>query len=130
MDCDQITTHLNAVQKQHSMEYFNYFLLENIKAKLDKGGVVGAVFLDLNKAFNLVNHYVLITKLSKFHFSPIVIKWIKSYLTDRKHRFQSDQNISQAYDNYVGVPQGSVLGPLLLFVCLLMTYLMSGRSYI
>lgn len=130
MDCDQITTHLNAVQKHHSTEYFNYFLLENIKAKLDKGGVVGAVFLVSKKAFDLVNHNVLITKLSKFHFSPNVIKWIKSYLTDIKQCVHSYQNISQAFDNYVGVPQGSILGPLLLLVCILMTYRMSGRSYI
>lgn len=52
---EQITFHLNATsfgfRKHHSTETANCFLLENIKSKLDQGGVVGAVFLDLKKAF-------------------------------------------------------------------------------
>lgn len=71
------------------------------------------VFLDLKKAFDSVNHEVLIVKLSKFSFSPAVIKWIKSYLTDRRQCVRVDQVTSQVVDNHVGVPQGSTLGPLL-----------------
>lgn len=99
-------------RKYHSTETANCFLLENIKTTLDKGGVVGAVFLDLKKAFDSVNHGVLIVKLSMFNFSPAVIKWIKSYLTDRKQCVRMDQVTSQVVDNHVGVPQGSTLGPL------------------
>lgn len=108
---EQTISHLNTTsfslhpmqfgfQKHHSTETENSFLLENVKFKLDMGGVVGAVFLDLKKAFDTVNHEVLITKLSKFNFSPYVIKWIKSYL-NRKQCVRVDNKNSQIVDNYV-----------------------------
>ncbi|CDQ93233.1 unnamed protein product, partial [Oncorhynchus mykiss] len=55
----------------------------NCLSKMDKGGAVGAVFLDLRKAFDTVNHEILITKLSKFNFSPDALRWMKSYLEGR-----------------------------------------------
>ena len=64
----------------HSAETANGFFLE-VWAKVDKGGFVWAVFLDLRKAFDTVNHQVLIAKLSAFNFSPLTLKWIESYLT-------------------------------------------------
>lgn len=121
---EQITFHLNATsftlhpmqfgfRKHHSTETANCFLLENIKSKLDQGGVVGAVFLDLKKAFETVDHEILITKLSKFNFSSSVIKWIQSYLLDRKQCVRIGNKTSQVTENDLGVPQGSTLGPLL-----------------
>lgn len=121
---EQIITHLNTssfllhpmqfgFRKHHSTETANCFLLENIKAKLDKGGVVGAIYLDLKKAFDTVNHDILIAKLTKFNFSPSVITQIKSYLAERKQCVRIGDKISQIVKNCVGVPQGSTLGPLL-----------------
>jgi len=52
--------------------------MENIKHLLDKGGVVGVVFLDLKKAFDTVNHKILLSKLNKFYFSLDAVKWIES----------------------------------------------------
>lgn len=60
-----------------------------------------------------VNHEILIKKLLKYTFSTRVIKWIKSYLTDRQQCVRVDNKISQSLTNSVGVPQGSILGPLL-----------------
>lgn len=91
---EQIITHLNTspfslhpmqfgFRRHHSTDTANCFFLENIKARLDKGGVVGAIYLDLKKAFDTVNHDILIAKLTKFNFSSNVITWIKSYLTER-----------------------------------------------
>lgn len=121
---EQIISHLNnssfalhpmqfGFRNHHSTETANSFLLENIKSKMDKGGMVGAVFLDLKKAFDTVNHEVLLTKLSKFNFSPNVIKWIKSNLTDRKQCVRVDHKTSETVGIDIAVPQGSILGPLL-----------------
>ena len=59
-------------------------LVEKIYQKLDKGGVVGAVFLDLKKAFDTVKHRILLNKLSQFNFSVRAVQWMESYLTPRK----------------------------------------------
>lgn len=66
----------------HSTESANCFLIEQIKYLLDKSPCVGAVFLDLKKAFDTVNHQVLLTKLTHFNFSTDAISWFKSFLTE------------------------------------------------
>ena len=71
-------------RSNHSTETANCFFIENIKINLDKGGIVGAIFLDLKKVFDTVDHDVLLSKLSYFNFSGDAIKWMKSYLTDKK----------------------------------------------
>uniref|UniRef100_A0A8C7CP59 Reverse transcriptase domain-containing protein n=1 Tax=Oncorhynchus kisutch TaxID=8019 RepID=A0A8C7CP59_ONCKI len=121
---EQLIAHLNnspftlhsmqfGFRAKHSTETANCFLLENVKSKMDKGGAVGAVFLDLRKAFDTVNHEILITKLSKFNFSPDALRWMKSYLEGRTQcvRVSNELSPTRSYD--VGVPQGSILGPLL-----------------
>ena len=80
---------------------------------MDKGGVVGAVFLDLKKAFNTVNHRILMSKLSGFNFCSDTLKWIESYLLNRSQSVQVQNHQSAALRLSTGVPQGSILGPLL-----------------
>ena len=75
--------------------------------------VVGAVFLDLRKAFDTVNHKVLLSKLSAFNCSPLTLSWIESYLTGRRQHVTVNNRLSPALDLSTGVPQGSILGPLL-----------------
>jgi len=69
---------------QHSTETANCLFLEKVKGYLDKGSCVGAVFLDLKRAFDTVNHEVLLSKLTYFNFSVQGLNWIKSYLSCRK----------------------------------------------
>lgn len=120
----QIITHLNTTtfslhsmqfgfRTRHSTESANCFFIENIKHLLDKGGVVGAVFLDLKKAFDTVNHKILLTKLRKCNFSADAIKWIESYLSNCSQSVRISDYRSPLLALSTGVPQGSILGPLL-----------------
>ena len=97
----------------YSTETANCFFIEKVKAMVDKGGVVGAVFLDLRKAFDTVNHKVLLSKLSAFNCSPLTLSWIESYLTCRRQHVIVNNRLSPALDLSTGVPQGSIIGPLL-----------------
>ena len=88
-------------------------MLEKIKFSLDLGGVVGAVFLHLRKAFDTVEHKVLLTKISKFNFCNGAMKWVELYLTNRSQSVPINNHRSKSLQLPTGVPQGSILGPLL-----------------
>lgn len=120
----QIINHLNTTpyalhpmqfgfRAKYSTETATCFLTENIRALLDQGGVVGAVFLDLRKAFDTVNYKILLTKLCNFKFSSDALKWVESYLTDRSQHVRVQSSKSAALSLSTGLPQGSNLGPLL-----------------
>uniref|UniRef100_A0A8C6PUA8 Reverse transcriptase domain-containing protein n=1 Tax=Nothobranchius furzeri TaxID=105023 RepID=A0A8C6PUA8_NOTFU len=100
-------------RQKYSTESANCYLLEKIKTSLDKGCVVGAVFLDLKKAFDTVNHSILLNKLMQFKISPEALKWFSSYLEGRQQCVRVNEVKSSLLANNMGVPQGSVLGPLL-----------------
>ena len=97
----------------HSTETALAMIMEKIKCQLDRNRCVGAVFLDLKRAFDTVNHKVLLSILSRFNFSAQTINWFHSYLS---HREQCPVvgGASSAYMGCpVGVPQGSILGSIL-----------------
>ena len=71
------------------------------------------VLADFSKAFDTVNYKVLITKLSTLGFSKPFLCWLNSYLSDRSHFVQIDDRTSESVNVGFGVPQGSILGPML-----------------
>lgn len=87
---------------------------ERTKCSLDNGNVVGAVFLDLKKAFDTVSHEILVSKLRhEFNFSALAVSWHSSYLEYRQQCVHL-QNVKTSFLNSkTGLPQGSVLGPIL-----------------
>ena len=72
------------------------------------------MLLDLSSAFDLVNHNILINKLySKFGFKGLVLEWYKSYLNNRCYYITNNSVRTNLFHLHTGVPQGSVIGPLL-----------------
>ncbi len=85
---------------------------------MDRGGLTGLVLLDLCKAFDMVNHDILLQKLTIYRLSDSAIEWFKSYLSDRSPMVQYQQTMSEPMRVTSGVPQGSIVG-LLLFIILM-----------
>ena len=74
------------------------------------------MFLDLQKAFDTVPHRRLMSKLQQLHLHPVLLTWLHSYLYDREQSVIIDGETSQPVQVISGVPQGSVLGPLLFLI--------------
>ena len=88
-------------------------MIEKWKASLDKKGFAGAVLVDLSKAFDCLDHELLIAKLFAYGFDKGSLSFIWDYLKNRWQRVKIGTSFSSWYELLVGVPQGSVLGPLL-----------------
>ena len=76
-----------------------------------------AVFLDLRKAFDLVDHKILFLKLKKYGIRGAALNWFKSYLKDRVQYVLVNNSLSEFFTSLnIAVPQGSILGPILFLI--------------
>ena len=85
-------------------------LIENICESIDKKKYVMGIFIDLKKAFDTIDHNILLNKLYHYGIRGISNGWIKSYLENRKQFVQYDDAISDCKEILCGVPQESILG--------------------
>ena len=81
---DKLSKQLTGFIKNHSTQHCLSCMLEIWKKVLDKGGYICAIFMDLSKAFDPLNHDLLIAKLGAYGFETDSLRYMKSYLTSRK----------------------------------------------
>ena len=91
-------------------------ICDEIQRAIDTGNYACGVFIDLQKAFDTVNHKILIEKLYHYGIRGAPLAWFKSYLSMRNQFVNINNTHSKQHDISHGVPQGSVLGPLLFII--------------
>ena len=100
-------------RKNNSTVYALIKITEMIKESIDNHKYGCGIFIDLRKAFDTVNHNILLTKLEHYGIRGIALRWFESYLSSRKQYVFLNGESSKLRAISCGVPQGSVLGPLL-----------------
>ena len=107
----------HAYKPKYSTATCLFELIESIRKHLDQKELVAIASLDLSKAFDSLAHELILEKLINKDIDHTAVKWIKSYLLDRKQCVKFGDILSD--EEYVksGVPQGSILGPLLFIIC-------------
>ena len=105
--------YLSGFRKGHSCQDVLVRMTEDWREHLDKGSNIGVVAIDLSKAFDCMPHGLLLAKLSAYGFDNDACKLMKSYVMERKQRVKIGETFSDWVYNIKGVPQGSILGPLL-----------------
>ena len=103
-------------QKDHSTEHAILQLTNQILQSFDRDEFTIGIFIDLSKAFDTVDHTILLKKLAYYGVKNNNLKWFKSYLFKRKQFISTDQGNTEMEIITCGVPQGSILGPLLFLI--------------
>ena len=112
---------------EHSTELASLEFIDIIHQHLDSGKIPISVFLDLSKAFDTLDHRILLHKLKYYGISDSPLSWFESYLSNRCQFVDFDGTYSTARHLSTGVPQGSILGPLLFIIYMNDIYVASSK---
>ena len=121
---DQTNSHLeeealhcpvqSGYRKHHSCETLMTKMFDDIITEIEEKKTVALILLDLSAAFDTIDHAILLKKLqTDYGFNGVVLSWFKSYLSNRSFSVLIEYQLSESGFLWFGVPQGSILGPLL-----------------
>ena len=110
---DIFSPYISAYRKHHSTQHVLVRLIEEWRQGIDQGKYVGSILMDLSKAFDCIPHDLLIAKLDAYGFDNKSCKLLYSYLKGRQQCVKINGTTSKFYTLLAGVPQGSILGPVL-----------------
>ena len=100
-------------RKAHSSQHALFKLLQRWQKELDSSGLVGTILMDLSEAYDCLPHDLIIAKFEAYGLSKSSLSLLLDYLTSRKQRVKIGLSYSVWNEIKRGVPQGSILGPLL-----------------
>ena len=109
----EISNYVTGFRKSHGTQHSLVTILERWKKAIDKGEYISVMYIDLSKAFDTINHALLLAKLRAYGFSTSVLNLLYSYLKYRKQKVVINNKTSSSEAVIAGVPQGSIVGPLL-----------------
>ena len=113
---NMISKHQSGFRPFHSTETCLVDMVNNWVHNMNAGTLTGVAFIDLRKAFDTVNHDILLRKINDLGASSVALKWFESYLSGRYQRVYFKGSLSDALPITTGVPQGSILGPLFFII--------------
>ena len=115
---NKFSPYLCRFRKNHNEQYSLLKMIENWKKQLDNGKKLGVILTDLPKAFDTINHSLLLAKLKVYGFFNQALSLLQSYLCNRFQRSIINDSFSSWNEVITGVPQGSILDPLLFNIIL------------
>ena len=115
-DEDILHNYQSGFRGNHSTNLCLSFLTDKILKEFDEGLLTGMILIDLQKAFDTIDHEILLPKLKAIKFSESTIKWFKSFLSERIFLVNLENKLSDFEEISCAAPQGSILGPLLFLI--------------
>ena len=113
---DLLHSQQSGFRAKHSCETAFHYMLNDWLSSAHANELVGVMFIDFCKAFDLVDHKLLLEKLKLYKFSQSALHWFTCYLTERQQCVKVNSILSEKLQYNSGVPQGSVLGPILFLI--------------